>query len=39
MDLPPEIDLPALIHGPNERVALSAVDFGAEALYRLIRRY
>jgi acetylornithine deacetylase/succinyl-diaminopimelate desuccinylase-like protein len=39
MDLPPDIDLPSLIHGPNERVPLSAVDFGAEAIYRLIQRY
>lgn len=39
MDLPPEIDLPALIHGPKERVPLSAVDSGAEALFGLLERY
>jgi acetylornithine deacetylase/succinyl-diaminopimelate desuccinylase-like protein len=39
MNLPPDIDLPSLIHGPNERVPLAAVDFGAEALHRLIRDY
>jgi acetylornithine deacetylase/succinyl-diaminopimelate desuccinylase-like protein len=37
--VPPDIDLPSLIHGQNERVPLSAVDFGAEAIYRLIQRY
>lgn len=39
MNLPPEIDLPSLIHAPNERVPIGAIDFGAEALYRLIARY
>ncbi|HEX2155010.1 MAG TPA: hypothetical protein VHL52_13675 [Acidimicrobiia bacterium] len=39
MDLPPEIDLPGLIHGPDERVPVSSIDFGAEALFRLIGRY
>lgn len=39
MNLPPEIDLPGLVHGANERVPLSAIDFGAEAIYRLLRLY
>lgn len=39
MDLPPTIDLPAHIHGTDERVPLSAIEFGAEALHRLISRY
>jgi len=39
MDLPPDIDLPDLVHGPNERVPTEAIDFGAEAIYRLITRY
>ena len=39
MNLPPEIDLPSLIHGENERVPLKAITFGAEALYQLISRY
>jgi acetylornithine deacetylase/succinyl-diaminopimelate desuccinylase-like protein len=39
MDLPPGIQLLDLIHGPNERIPLSAIDFGAEALYRLLARF
>lgn len=39
MNLPPTIDLPAFIHGPEERVPLSAIEFGAEALHRLICGY
>jgi acetylornithine deacetylase/succinyl-diaminopimelate desuccinylase-like protein len=39
MNLPPEIDLPSLIHGENERVPLEAITFGARALYQLLKRY
>lgn len=39
MDLPPDFHLPDLIHGPNERVPVASIDFGAEALYRLLTRY
>jgi acetylornithine deacetylase/succinyl-diaminopimelate desuccinylase-like protein len=39
MDLPPEIDLPSLIHGKNERVPVPSIAFGAEALYQLLERY
>jgi acetylornithine deacetylase/succinyl-diaminopimelate desuccinylase-like protein len=39
MDLPPEIDLPSLIHGKNERVPVSSIAFGADALYKLLERY
>jgi acetylornithine deacetylase/succinyl-diaminopimelate desuccinylase-like protein len=39
MDLPPELDLPAVIHGENERVPLSSITFGADALYKLLERY
>lgn len=39
MDLPPGLDLPELIHGPNERVPITSIDFGAEALYRLLTRF
>lgn len=39
MNLPPEIDLPSLIHGENERVPVSAIQFGADILLELIRRY
>lgn len=39
MNLPPEIDLPSLIHGENERVPLASITFGADALYELLKRY
>jgi len=39
MNLPPEIDLPSVIHGENERVPLESITFGAEALYKLLKRY
>lgn len=39
MNLPPEIDLTDLIHGPDERVPLAAIEFGARALRQLIARY
>jgi acetylornithine deacetylase/succinyl-diaminopimelate desuccinylase-like protein len=39
MNLPPDIDLPNLVHAPDERVPLDAIEFGAEALYQLITRY
>lgn len=39
MNLPPEIDLPSLIHGENERVPVSAIQFGADALFKLVNRY
>lgn len=39
MDLPPELDLPSIIHGENERVPTAAIEFGAKALYELLRRY
>ena len=39
MNLPPEIDLPSLIHGENERVPNSAIEFGAETLFDLIKQY
>ena len=39
MNLPPEIDLPSVIHGENERVPVEAITFGAEALYKLLERY
>jgi acetylornithine deacetylase/succinyl-diaminopimelate desuccinylase-like protein len=39
MNLPPEIDLPSVIHGENERVPIAAITFGADALYELIKRY
>jgi acetylornithine deacetylase/succinyl-diaminopimelate desuccinylase-like protein len=39
MNLPPEIDLPSVIHGENERVPTKSIKFGAEALYELLKRY
>jgi acetylornithine deacetylase/succinyl-diaminopimelate desuccinylase-like protein len=39
MNLPPEIDLPSVIHGENERVPVEAIAFGADALYKLLERY
>lgn len=39
MNLPPEIDLPMLIHGADERVPTSAIRFGEEVLSTLIERY
>ncbi len=39
MNLPPEIDLPSLIHGEDERVPVSAIQFGADILFDLISRY
>ncbi|MGD2163175.1 MAG: hypothetical protein PVG04_08780, partial [Anaerolineales bacterium] len=39
MNLPPEIDLPSLIHAENERVPVKSIEFGAQALFELLRRY
>jgi len=39
MNLPEDIDLPAVIHAENERVPIEAIDFGAQALYKFLERY
>lgn len=39
MNLPPEIDLPAVIHAENERVPIASINFGARAIYNLLERY
>lgn len=39
MNLPPEIDLPSLIHAANERVPVDSIEFGARALFELVCRY
>lgn len=39
MNLPPYIDLPAVIHAENERVPVTAITFGADALFELVKRY
>ena len=39
MLLPDVLDFAATIHGPDERVPVSAISFGAEAIYSLLQRY
>ncbi len=39
MNLPAEFDFLKTIHAANERVPVSALEFGAEALYRLLQRF
>jgi acetylornithine deacetylase/succinyl-diaminopimelate desuccinylase-like protein len=39
MLLPPTLDFAAVIHGPDERVPVDAINFGADAVYRLLQRY
>jgi acetylornithine deacetylase/succinyl-diaminopimelate desuccinylase-like protein len=39
MNLPPEIDLPSVIHGENERVPVESITFGADAIYKLLELY
>ncbi len=39
MQLPKNFDFFSYIHNSDERVPASAVQFGARAIYRLIRRY
>ena len=39
MLLPDALDFAATIHGPDERVPVSAISFGADAVYSLIKRY
>ena len=39
MLLPATLDFAATIHGPNERVPVDAINFGAGAIYRLLQRY
>ncbi|MDA1128485.1 MAG: M20/M25/M40 family metallo-hydrolase [Chloroflexi bacterium] len=39
MLLPEELDFAATIHGPNERIPISAIGFGADAMYSLLQRY
>ncbi len=38
MLLPPEIDFAKLVHGADERIPVPALHFGAEAVYRLLKR-
>ena len=39
MLLPSTLDFAAVIHGPDERAAVDAINFGADAVYRLLQRY
>ena len=39
MNLPADFDFLRTIHAANERVPVSALEFGAEALYRLLLRF
>ena len=39
MLLPDTLDFAATIHGPDERVPVSAINFGADAMYSLLKRY
>ena len=39
MRLPDTLDLVATIHGLDERVPVDAINFGAEAMYSLLKRY
>ena len=39
MLLPETLDFAASIHGPDERVPVEAINFGAGAVYRLLQRY
>ncbi|MCH8799602.1 MAG: M20/M25/M40 family metallo-hydrolase [Chloroflexi bacterium] len=39
MLLPKTLDFVSAIHGPDERVPVAAINFGAGAIYRLLQRY
>ena len=39
MNLPADFDFLKTIHAANERVPVSALEFGAEALYRLLQGF
>ena len=39
MRLPADLDFASTIHGPNERVTVEAIWFGADAFYRLLQSY
>jgi acetylornithine deacetylase/succinyl-diaminopimelate desuccinylase-like protein len=38
MNLPPDLNFTSVVHGSNERVPVSALDFGADAIYRLLQK-
>lgn len=39
LQLPPDLDFPGMFHGVDERVPLSAIDFGHRVLVDLLQRY
>jgi acetylornithine deacetylase/succinyl-diaminopimelate desuccinylase-like protein len=39
MNLPPDFNPGELIHAADERIPAGAVEFGAEAMYQVLRRY
>jgi acetylornithine deacetylase/succinyl-diaminopimelate desuccinylase-like protein len=39
MQLPPELQFQSLLHAADERVPVAALDFGADALSRLLEAY
>ncbi|MFC2029807.1 M20/M25/M40 family metallo-hydrolase [Chloroflexota bacterium] len=39
MKLPPDFGFMRSVHGPDERIPVEALGFGADAMYRLIQRY
>jgi acetylornithine deacetylase/succinyl-diaminopimelate desuccinylase-like protein len=39
MSLPKDINFSQVIHGADERIPVEALDFGAKAIYELLRRY
>lgn len=39
MKLPPEVEMASLAHGADERIPVEAINFGTEALYKLLHRF
>ncbi len=39
MKLPADIDIATLAHGPDERISIDAVEFGADAIYKVLQRF
>jgi acetylornithine deacetylase/succinyl-diaminopimelate desuccinylase-like protein len=39
MQLPPDFNFNQAVHGADERIPVGAVEFGAEAIFRVIRDY
>ena len=39
MRLPPDLDFMSLFHGPNERIPIDALNFGADLMHQAIQNY